>query len=118
MYCKLKTGEVVIIWYDNQQKETIQAYPLDQEEYFDISWCPLKEYTYNEIEEFDCPHPTKTRWQVEDDKSILEAHHYTEEEAIKQAKEVKKLLSHKNRPVVVSCYDIRDGLSYKIKHQF
>ena len=101
--------------FNSSQEKTIQAYPIDQESYFDLSWCLLDEYTYDEVEEFDCAHPTKTIWMVEDDRSIIEAHHYTESDALSQAVKL-KTSSHRNRLVIVSCYNARDGGSYEINH--
>jgi hypothetical protein len=58
------------------------------------------------------------RWQVEDSRGVIEAHHTTEQEALDHAKRLKRT-SHRNRPVVVSTYITgKKEEEYKIKYRF
>lgn len=52
-YCKLKNGDVVIIWSNNIEEKTILAYPIEQEDEFDIEWDYLTEYKYSEVDRTD-----------------------------------------------------------------
>jgi len=48
-YILLKSGEIVILWSDNTEDETINAYPLSKKDTFDVEWDTTKEYPYSEI---------------------------------------------------------------------
>lgn len=53
-YCKLKTGEITIIWSDNLDYDgTLNVYPLSKKDTFDAEWDILKTVHENEIAEID-----------------------------------------------------------------
>ena len=53
-YCLLKNGKIVIIWSDNTEQETIDAYPLERKDDFDIEFDPLIiDIPYSKIEKTD-----------------------------------------------------------------
>ena len=52
-YCKLKSGEVVVIWSDNVSDETIDAYPLSKEGSYDVEVDVPDTYQYKDIEDMN-----------------------------------------------------------------
>ena len=53
-YVKLKNGQIMILWSDNQQEETMDLYELDKENDFDPEWDKLTtRVPYSEIEVTD-----------------------------------------------------------------
>jgi hypothetical protein len=53
-YCKLKNGDIVIVWSDNVEQETIAAYLLERKDDFDIEFDSLiTNIPYSDIERTD-----------------------------------------------------------------
>jgi hypothetical protein len=52
-YCKLKSGEIVVIWSDNVSDKTVDAYALSKERTYDVEVDVPDTYQYSDIEEMN-----------------------------------------------------------------
>lgn len=54
-YCKLKNGEIMIVWSDNTDEETMDLYPLSKKDTFDVEFDILTKVgvPYSDIERTD-----------------------------------------------------------------
>lgn len=54
-YCKLKNGEIMIVWSDNVEEETVDLYPLSKKDTFDVEFDILTKVgvPYSDIERTD-----------------------------------------------------------------
>jgi len=49
-YCRLKNGEIMIIWSDNSEVETMNLYPLSKKDTFNVEFDTTIKFPYSEIE--------------------------------------------------------------------
>lgn len=52
-YCKLKNGDIMIVWSDNTERETMNLYPLSEKDTFDAEHHIALEFPYSDIERTD-----------------------------------------------------------------
>lgn len=52
-YCKLKTGEIMVVYSDNQYEETMHLYPFEKEHTFDVEVKTVTKYPYSDIAVID-----------------------------------------------------------------
>ncbi len=52
-FCKLKTGECMLIWSDNIEEKTIHLFPMDKIDY-NVEYDTPDIYSYEDIEELGC----------------------------------------------------------------
>ena len=56
-YCKLKNGDIMIVWSNNTDEETMDLYPLSKKDTFDVEFDSLERKNmgvpYSDIERTD-----------------------------------------------------------------